>query len=119
MEFALRSCCSRDPSILYQSSVRGESGLGASAAASSLLSTTREVLRVWGGSVRECFSAGWRQWRWLDCSSKMNQGVKVFMGTKMIHKEANSKQEGVQVQKVKGAEGREGGSEVGGGGRKR
>lgn len=39
MEFALRSCCNRDPSILYQSSVRGESGLGARAAASSLLST--------------------------------------------------------------------------------
>lgn len=39
VEFALRSCCNRDPSILYQSSVRGESGLGARAAASSLLST--------------------------------------------------------------------------------
>lgn len=49
MEFALRSCCNRDPSILYQSSVRGESGLGARAAASSLLST-RGVLKVW----REC-----------------------------------------------------------------
>lgn len=55
MEFALRSCCSRDPSILYQSSVRGESGLGASAAASSLLSTTREVLRVWGRECEEVF----------------------------------------------------------------
>lgn len=39
VEFALRSCCNRDPSILNQSSVRGESGLGARAAASSLLST--------------------------------------------------------------------------------
>ena len=39
VEFALRSCCNRDPSILYQSSVRGESGLGARAAVSSLLST--------------------------------------------------------------------------------
>lgn len=38
VEFALRSCCNRDPSILYQSSVRGESGLGARAAASSFLS---------------------------------------------------------------------------------
>lgn len=51
VEFALRSCCNRDPSILYQSSVRGESGLGARAAASSLLST-RGVLKslegVWG-----------------------------------------------------------------------
>lgn len=39
VEFALRSCCNRDPSILNQSSVRGESGLGARAAASTLLST--------------------------------------------------------------------------------
>lgn len=39
VEFALRSCCNRDPSILYQSSVRGEAGLAARAAASSLLST--------------------------------------------------------------------------------
>lgn len=67
MEFALRSCCNRDPSILYQSSVRGEAGLGARAAASSLLSTGG-VLKVW----RECgevFGAGWWQW-WLDCSRK-------------------------------------------------
>lgn len=54
MEFALRSCCNRDPSILYQSSVRGESGLGARAAASSLLST-RGVLKVW----RECKGVFW------------------------------------------------------------
>lgn len=32
--------------------------------------------------MRRCFSAGWRQWRWLDCSSKMNQGVKVVIGHK-------------------------------------
>lgn len=86
MEFALRSCCNRDPSILYQSSVRGESGLGASAAASSLLSTTREVLRVWG----EC--EGVFQCRWAAvaevwiASSKMNQGV---MGTKIMHEEVS------------------------------
>lgn len=68
VEFALRSCCNRDPSILYQSSVRGEAGLGARAAASSLLSTWG----YWkfGGSVGEVFGAGWWQWWWLDCSSK-------------------------------------------------
>lgn len=53
MEFALRSCCNRDPSILNQSSVRGESGLGARAAASILLSTG--VLEVW----RECKGVFW------------------------------------------------------------
>lgn len=52
MEFALRSCCNRDPSILYQSSVRGEAGLGARAAASSLLSTGG--YQKFGGSLGEC-----------------------------------------------------------------
>lgn len=54
VEFALRSCVNRDPSILYQSSVRGESGLGARAADSSLLST-KGVLEVW----RECEGVFW------------------------------------------------------------
>lgn len=62
VEFALRSCCNRDPSILYQSSVRGESGLGARAAASTVVCCQQEgregrgALEVW----RECFvGAGW------------------------------------------------------------
>lgn len=57
MEFALRSCCSRDPSILYQSSVRGESGLGARAAASEVVCCKQEGReRGWGGvGSLECF----------------------------------------------------------------
>lgn len=103
VEFALRSCCNRDPSILYQSSVRGESGLGASAAASSLLSTTREVLRVWG----EC--EGVFQCRWAAvaevwiASSKMNQGVKVVMGTKIMHEEVSLKKKRKKKGRSRGA----------------
>lgn len=84
MEFALRSCCNRDPSILYQSSVRGESGLGARAAASSLLST-RGVLKVW----RECKGVFWCKvggsgGGWIAVVNESR--CQVVMSTKIMHK---------------------------------
>lgn len=63
MEFALRSCCNRDPSILNQSSVRGESGLGARAAVSKVVCCQQggvlEVQRECGGSVLVQVGGGW------------------------------------------------------------
>lgn len=56
MEFALRSCCRRDPSSLYHSSAKGESGLAAKPAASSLAS--KVALRVWEECKGEVFGAG-------------------------------------------------------------
>lgn len=60
VEFALRSCCNRDPSILYQSSVRGESGLGARAAASTLRSKGdfESLEGVWGSVLVQVGGSG-------------------------------------------------------------
>lgn len=65
MEFALRSCCNSDPSILNQSSVRGESGLGARAAASKVVCCQQRGVGssegVWGSvSVQVGGSGGGR-----------------------------------------------------------